>query len=594
MEQRGRHQEQSTSDWNSIPLEIVTLISEYLFPTHRTACVRVSKAWFNLWTPELWRIVVLVLPRQFERFASSATQAALERHGHFIRIFVTNDNSRRYGFLLGTNAMGCTQIQELSLNFNLPHHGHHSGHSHSTYAHTSELSNFEIVMALLERNPGLRRISLQGYYNRKTSTESTPPSEALKQQDLLEALPYERLESLDLMAFSLRKKAIVPQPHQGSGVQQPVFKQLKRLYLSGNLQEEQTKILRFLSRCVNLETIHLEELVNVDFDALTTQLRQHCPNLKELRWDEEEYSSTDRKIAQVLSSSSSGWRRLHIPVMMGFGELSFQALMQHAETLESLEAESLLQMTDGTFVQRFLERATVLRHLKGTTMDHTQSFSRDMVIDTSDLYDPEHPTPTRKARPWACAKTLEKFQALICGIPRWDILYRREGQPLELEPDLRGSKEECLLMERRAYRQIGALTCLQELCLGHPDVLSGPCLDLDDYEDQWDQDLSEAVIVRPFQYWCLSFSLDSGLELLKELKNLRKLDVTWLAHKIGVPELEWMHENWPQLKEIGGLIGPRGWADEDWQSRTAEVEQWIEAHPKGIGRSFYVATRNEN
>ena len=95
--------------------------------------------------------------------------------------------------------------------------------------------------------------------------------------------------------------------------------------------------------------------------------------------------------------------------------------------------------------------------------------------------------------------------------------------------------------------------------------------------------------MRPFQYGCLRLSLESGLDLMKDLKQLRVLDVSGMAHRIGVQELEWMHVNWPRLKWIEGLLtSPSGWADEVFQTqRKQEVEAWLQEHPWGIGSSYY-------
>lgn len=57
--------------------------------------------------------------------------------------------------------------------------------------------------------------------------------------------------------------------------------------------------------------------------------------------------------------------------------------------------------------------------------------------------------------------------------------------------------------------------------------------------------LEEALkgVYDTFQYRSLKFSLESGLDLLSGLKELRVLDVRSTAHRIGVAELDWMHVN---------------------------------------------------
>ncbi|KAG0331807.1 hypothetical protein BG000_010577 [Podila horticola] len=52
----------------------------------------------------------------------------------------------------------------------------------------------------------------------------------------------------------------------------------------------------------------------------------------------------------------------------------------------------------------------------------------------------------------------------------------------------------------------------------------------------------------------LEMTLQSGLDELATLKKLRHLYVEYINHWIGVPELEWMSNNWPQLDFICGLF----------------------------------------
>jgi len=584
----AQHFPQRPCDWNELPYEMAALISDQLLPSHRAACVLASKAWHQLWTPQLWQFVTLVLYNPCERFAQPETQAALARRGHHIRRFTATDTSRMYGFLLGPTADSCTQLCELNLNFTAPYTGRDVSQKTSIQSVTAMLSNFEIVATLLERNPGLRRINLSGYFDARTTTGDGRVPEALLEQDILEKLPYQRLEYLNLNAARWISRG-TGQPLRVSSSKGPEFTELRELVLSGVYSAAYSvgrfNILRFITRCVNLHIIQVTQLSETDVDPLSTVLRQNCPHLQELTWcDDEELS--DEIIAKVLSFSSRGWKKLYLPLLLNFGPLSYTALMQHAETLEVLDSAGLRGVT-GEPIQRFLEKAKVLRHLRGAVSNRHFIFSEDIAIDASQILDLSNPNLTSERREWACAESLEKLQVLITGIPRWDVLYRREGQPLFLDLEDR-AKAGSYQRERRVYSQLGKMTKLRKLLLGHPEALEGNTWDMDDIREQMEEELDRGLIVRPFQHWCLSFSLDAGLELLGDLKELSSLDVSWMAHRIGVPELEWMHRQWPKLEVITGLIGPRAWADEDWQSRVGEVEQWLMAHPRGIGMSFCI------
>lgn len=83
---------------------------------------------------------------------------------------------------------------------------------------------------------------------------------------------------------------------------------------------------------------------------------------------------------------------------------------------------------------------------------------------------------------------------------------------------------------KQVYKQLGRLAKLKELTLGWCTVTTF---------------INDAN---------LDMSLKSGLEHMKELKSLRKIDVTFIAEiSIDIAEAQWMLANWPALKEIDGL-----------------------------------------
>ncbi|KAF8976340.1 hypothetical protein BGZ46_008343 [Entomortierella lignicola] len=71
------------------------------------------------------------------------------------------------------------------------------------------------------------------------------------------------------------------------------------------------------------------------------------------------------------------------------------------------------------------------------------------------------------------------------------------------------------------------------------------------------------------------FSIESGLELLEGLKQLRILNVANTKNDIQRQELEWMCEHWPNLESIEGLYRPKvasWWSLEGASSIPAKVE----------------------
>ncbi|KAF9135551.1 hypothetical protein BGW39_002299 [Mortierella sp. 14UC] len=89
-------------------------------------------------------------------------------------------------------------------------------------------------------------------------------------------------------------------------------------------------------------------------------------------------------------------------------------------------------------------------------------------------------------------------------------------------------------------------------------------------------------------------TLVNGLDELKDLKQLWRLDVTALRHRMREKELQWIDANWPTLKDLGGIymyegeelsededmeegdendIEEEGEAEDDKDEDQAEVEQ---------------------
>ncbi|KAF9386077.1 hypothetical protein CPC16_007723 [Podila verticillata] len=111
--------------------------------------------------------------------------------------------------------------------------------------------------------------------------------------------------------------------------------------------------------------------------------------------------------------------------------------------------------------------------------------------------------------------------------------------------------EFCHEVERAVYRQIAQQTSLRELELG-----SMGCNRPDEPYVEW---------------YSLEMSMQSGLSELGPIKELRRLNVKLVNHRIGVPELEWMAENWPNLRSLDGLFM-------NGQPRDPAVVTWLHAH----------------
>lgn len=131
---------------------------------------------------------------------------------------------------------------------------------------------------------------------------------------------------------------------------------------------------------------------------------------------------------------------------------------------------------------------------------------------------------------WACTG-LEVFGCTIGGIPRPHIARRLGGASTtiliktEAEP-------ESIAIQRGVYAQLGRLKMLTELTL----KTLRPCYKVRDVRRHLDHHF----------YDCLAMSLESGLDLLANLGDLRRVDLEDMSVKIGNPaEQAWVAEHWP-------------------------------------------------
>lgn len=147
--------------------------------------------------------------------------------------------------------------------------------------------------------------------------------------------------------------------------------------------------------------------------------------------------------------------------------------------------------------------------------------------------------------PWGC-RWLTKLSVQITNIPRPDIIIDRKGRiRSRVEREAEGTVEASRAIQRKVYRQLGALTCLEFLALGL-DTVIGSREDLID-------DVDGTIYDPQFQLNCLEMSLASGLDLLGGLSELRYLRVVGMEHRIGVPELQWMMVHFPRLERLKGV-----------------------------------------
>ncbi|KAF9900046.1 hypothetical protein EC991_007962 [Linnemannia zychae] len=353
---------------------------------------------------------------------------------------------------------------------------------------------------------------------------------------------------------------------ENEGVDFVFSKTLKEVVIHGGDAEIDPIRLLFLRQCDKLDTIRLDQLDLWAMISIPLALQRFCPNLVHLDWRKGNHRpASDTSLAMLLSSTIAGWRVLELPEMQHFGPIAFETFNRKAvETIEVLCVDGWGKLG----VEEFLEilcSAKRLRRLEGAPQERMSATTKVFVVDTNKAYI-RHQEQEKESGGspcfWALGSSMEFLQLKITGVPRLDVIYDQDGGVLVkqfAEPSLARQYD----VQRWIYTQLGRMTGLKELLLG----------------------------TKKYNYASLEFSLESGLELLAGLKELRVLDVSMMAHRIGVKELDWMRITWPKLKEIRGLKNERKWADQGGSDNGAkvveEVEGWLADHPFGIGSFFH-------
>ncbi|KAF9149320.1 hypothetical protein BG015_008891 [Linnemannia schmuckeri] len=269
-----------------------------------------------------------------------------------------------------------------------------------------------------------------------------------------------------------------------------------------------------------------------------------------------------RQRCRDLSSDSNNQvgRELWLPDMPLFGPLAFSALMESAETLEVLRIESTeeLQLNDFVDVLCF---ARNFRLLEGIADRQRNKFTMKIMVHAYEIYLGHFENGL--GRSWVLELSMEHLQLRIEGVYRSVVLYRQNEEEQLTQEDLGLDPTVRFPVQRWFYNQLSKMTGLKELILGVQDLSASTMKYVGVDSSMNVAAMEEAALSRGihmFNYNSLEFSLESGLELLAGLKELKLLGVRRTAHDIGVAELEWIHRNWLKLERNRGLESVWRWS----------------------------------
>jgi hypothetical protein len=587
-----------------LPQEIIDLITPLIDPKDYASCVGVSHAWHTLFIPLLWKVIRVVDETFHERFNTREARFALARNIQYIRTVETTDPA--FVFCLGNFAAPVTNLQSLTIRLK-----DHRSSTITEFAITDKIvlssawltgddtkEKMEIprsardVIRILGDSPDLRHLSLDiGCFRYHNESEGFA--------DLVAAIPTAKLEKLELsflQSIPYNKEINtandenldVEKIKQYAFMRHEPFAALKEVVITGGSQNYMDpNRLFFLLRCPNIETIRLHRLDDKAIRSLPLFINSACHKLSCLEWRKSVYDDEDL-IADLIRLTKLGWRELRLPHLALFGTFAFSALMESVGTLEVLRIESAEELELNAFVD-VLCSARKLRRLEGIADGQRHRNTSEFWLYAQEVY-LDH-VEGGSDRSWVLGPSMEHLQLRIEGVPRPDVLYYQNGHDLgvqeaELDPALRFD------VQRWIYTQLGRMTGLQELILGLQN-LSANTMRFAEVVSSMDAVVQEEEAlrngVRMFNYQSLELSLESGLDLLAGMKEMRMLDVRSTAHNIGVAELEWMYRNWPKLKSIRGLESNRRWSvhHAEGPAVKAAVDDWMASHPLGIGSSFY-------
>ncbi|KAG9324323.1 hypothetical protein KVV02_006569 [Mortierella alpina] len=519
-------------------LELVLLVSEHLDPLDLAQCIQVCKAWSRQFEPVLWTNVCLK-EHHVELLGNtrpSPLKIALLRNLPRIRTIRTSDaNVALVQVLINRSSTDpstlCTNLKRLEI-------------EDISVAH--RIAPWPLLEALLDLNPRLTHLKLPFQavitygvlpavskldHLQQLSVYSTQQCTRLREMlmFLQACLPLpnltELLMDLDLACVNngdvtdTDLRIMVQEAERARFSRDPTATKIKSLRLPScrNLMWNPLPLILLKSKLLDLESC---EIPWFDADEVLEEVedvvRRHCPNLKYLYCpsfgnEEEE----DGEIVWTFVLACSGIRSFVSHRFSDQGprsrprDIISTLVSKHFSTLEDFELTECVQVNS-------YDQQTILsqcRRLKQFWVLSSYSTGNYIGIDPTDILE----------KNWVCVE-LTKLGLTLNRFSRCSSAFA-------------GNKEDSAhqllaIAAKNVYTQIGRLTKLEILVL---DIEKSVKTKARKGDYAWDLTLSRGWL--------------GELAGLKSLKTLRLQADLWSG--MGQAEMEFIHEQWPLLREVG-------------------------------------------
>ncbi|GJJ76809.1 hypothetical protein EMPS_09168 [Entomortierella parvispora] len=508
----------------TIPTETLETILQYLSQSDLCQCVLICREWNRTLIPYLWSTFSVCSLEQARRFGDEALRA-LKMNASLVREL----------------HLGHRLLYERCLPWETIHSNLGEGEDlvskrdslvNLTRLHTLELRNIDYpvnrfdarITALVRQNPSIQcfKISTQMDASALTQlvTRYMPNLEDFEMdtmfrgdvKELLENLP-EKVRTVNLRMVEHLTSPPTSGPDDTKAMARKVRSHhaLESLTFSGlhNGQEEDV-LVKFLESCspklkicsgrgCNLYTGNkavAKALSSIGF--VWTVLRKH----------ELSYYISDNGFADIIANNPLTSIEVYTHCL---GSMSVKTLVENCDNLTVLNV-----MEDGATALTGAHMQTILSRAKNLKSLQVHWLLDALKISTEDILTSE----------WATT-SLEHIDFKI-DVPR---VHGQIADKDDRAEEIQSSRD----VQRQLLRRLGQQKNLKRLMIGGMVTGHGSR----HYEHQHN---------------CLEFTLEAGLDELKDLKKLELLDIHHMDHRAGVPELEWMVKNWPRLSHVRGIL----------------------------------------